>query len=190
MQELKVREMQQSQSSKEDAIEVLLTGLSTARQAKIGDAEFDLYVPALMKYDLTIIHAAIVALSLKPRADGETAFPALGTILAAVRDAREAQGESRASQEIDRLRAHKAANPDHYTTSDETKAMVAELSAKFSMDAKPREIEIRSSEVCCPHCEGKLPLASNLRFMSSTDLRMYADALDAAKVKAEAEVTR
>lgn len=58
---------------------------------------------------------------------------------------------------------------------------VKRIEEKLDMNKPFKEIDLAPVAVCCPHCEKQLPLARNMRFMSSQELREYADALDAAQ---------
>jgi hypothetical protein len=121
------------QTSKEDAIEILLATLAVARQAKIGKPEYDLYTPILMPYELKHISQAIKALSLRVRAEGETAFPAVASILEEVRGIVRAQRATAALDAENARVAHFKAHPELYETPAEVKEFAAMVAAKFGM---------------------------------------------------------
>lgn len=74
-----------------------------------------------------------------------------------------------------REREEDMANPEEWNKT------IAEAAERLKMDRKPLEIDTAPQMLACPHCSKELPLASNLRFFTSEQLRDYADALEAAK---------
>src|ERR1035437_6523777 len=67
-----------------DEIAKLLVKLSVARQASVNVATLDLLSVELAKKNFSAVRAAIERLCVTTRRDGETAFPDLATIVAAV----------------------------------------------------------------------------------------------------------
>lgn len=59
--------------------------LAEARQAAVNEATLTLYSARLAQEDFQLVERAFAVLGERERADGETAFPMLGTILAEVR---------------------------------------------------------------------------------------------------------
>lgn len=161
-------------TTKEDAIETLLAMLSVARQANARKPEFDLYTPFLMPYELKHIKTAIERLSLKPRAEGETAFPALATVLegvrAVVRECRPSEPTSgeRWASHVEEFWKNPPAPLD-----DELQARVDALNEKYDLK-KPKEIETVNSDLVCPKCQFAHPVSVNLRNWNSKEIYDYA----------------
>lgn len=115
-----------------------------------------------------------------PRREGETAFPDIARILEAVRavirasrPSVEQAAASRWLEYIDKCKAEGIEKPD-----EETLAKINGLNSRFNLE-KPQELIIGPpAMVECPHCGGTLPLAKNLRFFSSLELRMLADLVE------------
>jgi hypothetical protein len=126
-------------------------------------------------YQLGDIDKALMVMASVPRRDGETAFPEVATIREAIRGVKRGRAERSAIDKENARIAHFKAHPELYETSEELKAMTKRIEEKFSFDAPRREIEIQHREESCPHCQGVLPIASNIRFWSSEELRNLAD---------------
>ena len=62
-----------------------LAVIAEARQAAVSEIALRLYSKRLATENFTAVEAAIAELAERERRDGETAFPSLGTVLAAVR---------------------------------------------------------------------------------------------------------
>jgi len=76
--------------SNEDNVTGLLAKMAIYRQAgKLDPETLELYTQYLLPLDLRAFQVAMKVLSTSERQDGETAFPSLGTILAAIEEARE-----------------------------------------------------------------------------------------------------
>lgn len=169
-----------TQTAKEDAIETLLAMLSVARQANAKKPEFDLYTPFLMAYELKHIKTAIERLSLTPRAEGETAFPALGTVLEAVRAVVRATRPSVEQEATDKwlaylekCKAEGVEQPD-----EEMLDTIASLNSKFGLQKPKEPLQIDPVLMVCPHCQGELPVAPNIRFWEPEELRNLADVME------------
>jgi hypothetical protein len=161
--------------SKQISIKALLGTLATARQAKIGEAEFKLYVPLLMPYEMQHLNSAIQNLCLTPRAEGETAFPALATVVEAVRgvvrSGRPTEGQEAANRLMayyDRVKAEGTTEPDA-----EMLAKIEGMNAKFNLK-KARVIDTAPATQTCPHCNKDLPVARNIRFWEPEELEALA----------------
>lgn len=70
-------------------VKKLLTLMACFRQAKIDRETLELFTAYLLPLDLRAFQVAMATLSESERAEGETAFPSLGTILSAMEEARE-----------------------------------------------------------------------------------------------------
>jgi hypothetical protein len=70
-------------------IEVALFKMAGCRQAKPSKMDVQLYSSILEPLDMRAFQVAMATLSESEREEGETAFPSLGTILAAMEEARE-----------------------------------------------------------------------------------------------------
>ena len=75
--------------SLEQNVKVLLTKMACFRQAKMEKTTLELFTAYLLPLDLRAFQVAMASISENGRRDGETAFPDLGTILAAMDEARE-----------------------------------------------------------------------------------------------------
>ena len=76
--------------SDEQNVKILLGKMAIYRQAsKLDEVTLALFTQALVNLDLRAFQVAMKVLSFSERQEGETAFPSLGTILAAMDDARE-----------------------------------------------------------------------------------------------------
>ena len=121
-----------------DELENLLLVLAEARQATVSLPTYEIYASRLAKYELCDIRAAIEKLCLTPRAEGQTAFPDLPTVDAAVRAVRSerwraerirAEREQQAAEERDR-REH----PENYVIFDPLEVL-KEVSEKRRQEA-------------------------------------------------------
>jgi hypothetical protein len=70
-------------------IEVALAKMASCRQAKPSKMDLQLYSSILEPLDMRAFQVAMAILAESDRDQGETAFPTLGSILAAMDDARE-----------------------------------------------------------------------------------------------------
>lgn len=75
--------------STEENVKVLLTKMACFRQAKMDSATLELFTAYLAPLDLRAFQVAMATISESERLEGETAFPSLGIILAAMDEARE-----------------------------------------------------------------------------------------------------
>ena len=76
--------------SNEDNVTALLAKMAIYRQAGKLDLEtLELFTAYLLPLDLRAFQVAMRNLSISERAEGETAFPSLGTILSSMEEARE-----------------------------------------------------------------------------------------------------
>lgn len=141
--ETKVREIQQQRRSggpsKQEEIKVLLAKMAIRRQAKVGEMEFAVFSEDLMGYETEVIAEALNQLCSKPRAEGETAFPELATILDAVRGvirARRPSVEQAAQQKWDEYVAkclQEGVEPPDEETQKRIEALNAKLELKVAM---------------------------------------------------------
>jgi hypothetical protein len=112
-------------------------------------------------------------LSLRPRRDGETAFPDLATVLEAVRGVVRLRGDRRAIDAENKRFAHFKAHPELYVADDEIKDRLNKLAERMNWD-KPREIDTTPNLVCCPKCSFEMPVAQNLYLWDSKKIYEYA----------------
>lgn len=142
--------------------------------------DYQVYANDLEKYDLLDIEAGINA--LPPKRDGQTAFPDTDTILEAIRGVIRERRVVEASSERDRIWEQRVKycqeHPEEREMNAEVLNQVERLNAKFGFD-KPKEVELpHPVMMACPHCSAELPVAQNIRFWTSEDLRNHADILD------------
>jgi hypothetical protein len=69
---------------REDALKVTLAGLAEARQASVSAETLNLYAFNLSKFELSDVRDVVRRIAMRPRAEGETAFPELGAIMGEV----------------------------------------------------------------------------------------------------------
>lgn len=132
--------------------------LAEARQATISSATLELYSSRLVDYQLEDVREGLTKLSLRPRAEGETAFPDLGTVIGAVKDARrdrriaEEQREQREAWAAEE--AHRRDHPEEYLHWD-PHAQLKQM-GKAAPDVKA---SVRTEPTTqCPHCGAVLLL--------------------------------
>lgn len=179
----------QPELSKRSKIVALLTAFGIRRQAKLDTADYKLFSADLEHLEMTDLEDALRVLSLKPRAEGQTAFPDLGTILEAVRGVSRARGDRRAIDDLNQMKSHKAAHPELYETPDEVKDMAARVAGKFGIkatQAKPfKEIDRSPELVLCPKCQFEQPVASNIRHWTAKELYEIAAVKEQSELIAE-----
>lgn len=139
-QETTARVMKQSPSSNHlKAIIVLLVKLAERRQAAVNSSTLVTFADDLGSYELADIDAACSELGTRRRAEGETAFPDLPTILEAVRGVIRARKPSPEQEAIERENArvqHFKDYPEDYLTKEEFhefKDKIAAMCQKVSM---------------------------------------------------------
>ena len=70
------------QSDNDNAVKMrALTRLAIARQAQLGDEDFQVYLEGLHTQPTSLVTVACDRLSVRPRKDFEPPYPTLGTIL-------------------------------------------------------------------------------------------------------------
>ena len=125
----------QGELSKKSKIVLLLAHLGVRRQAKLDTEDYLVFAADLESYEIADIEAAMKALYSKPRAEGETAFPDVATILEAVRGvirARRPSAEQEAADKWNRyLEACKAEGVE--APDPEMAARIAKLNARLSL---------------------------------------------------------
>ena len=170
--------------SKQSEIVKMLTKFSLRRQAAVNPETLALFAADLEHLELADLESALKELSLRPRRDGETAFPDLATVLEAVRYVRAERSSRRALEKENERIAHFHAHPEFYEADEEIKEKFHALAEKMDMP-KTKPIIPDPVMVCCPHCHGMLPLAKNLRFWSPQELRNYAGVLEEVQAIAD-----
>ena len=113
------RQSRPTAPNKVEQIKGLLRLLAEARQSDVSTETLRVFSRSLERYELDDISVAVGALGVQERQQGETAFPALATILSAVkaesiRRKERAAAAAREWQFQDRLR-----NPEKYITMGE-----------------------------------------------------------------------
>jgi hypothetical protein len=136
---------------------------------------------------MTHIRTAIEKLSLTPRAEGETAFPALAAVLEAVRGVIRASKPSEEQASANRyLRYVEAAKAEGVSKPDEEmQAAIDKMSAKFGFEKK-KFIDTTPVLLCCPHCSQELPIAPNIRFWEPEELEALAGTMRSNRALAAA----
>jgi hypothetical protein len=145
------RQSRPTAPNKTEQIKGLLRLLAEARQSDVSSETLRVFSRSLERYELDDISVAVGALGVQERQQGETAFPALATILSAVkgesiRRKERAAAAAREWQYQDRLR-----HPDMYIS-------LAEIQADFDKLAKARKAgENIPNPGRCPEIQSLIP---------------------------------
>lgn len=83
---------QQERLSQPSEIVKLLLALAERRDASVSSEKLQIYVEDLLEFDLRDVHKACAKIGQAERADGETAFPTMGKLLAGVKEAARLRG--------------------------------------------------------------------------------------------------
>jgi hypothetical protein len=174
-----IQSMPQQELSKHSKIVRLLSVFGIRRQAKLDTEDYLVFATDLESCDLTVIETALNLLSSKPRAEGQTAFPDVATILEAVRGVIRARRPTVEQEAADRwLRYIAAAKAEGVTEPDrEILGQIETLNGKYNL-TKPKVIDTTPVMQACPHCSQELPVGPNIRFWTPEELRAYADVLE------------
>jgi hypothetical protein len=151
----------------------LLTKFAERRQAQVNPSTLLTFADDLSSFPLGDIEAGLLSISSRRRAEGETAFPEIATVV----DEVQAVGRIRRIAEArERRMADEAAERRHREQHPGRK-----LGDKFSFDRPKARAVPEPKMEACPHCSGLLPVTSNIRFWSAKELYEYA------ALKAESE---
>lgn len=144
--------------------------------------DYLLYASDLESYEIGNLETAFQNLAMKPRAEGETAFPDIGTILEAVRavirssrPSPEEESTAKWMKYLEDAKAEGIVGPD-----GDMLARIAALNEKHSLD-RPKVIDTTPVLMACPHCSKELPVAPNIRFWTPMELRDYADSVESVQ---------
>jgi len=121
------QQSQQSQPSsgamKKIAIVGLLTKLAVRRQAKLSPQDYLVLAEDLLPYEASDIETALDQLGRRPRREGETAFPDLGSIeeeVRAIRSERRAcEAKERERQQLLEEAEHRRLHPEEYMRAED-----------------------------------------------------------------------
>lgn len=118
-----------------------LAKLGIARQHRLSEEEFDVYLDELDKFAAGIVREACRQIACEPREAFETAFPSLGTLIsrcaAVIRQEDAKRRDALADEGMKYLRASETHNAPEMTR-EEAKAFVNRLKAE--VDAKRKRI--------------------------------------------------
>lgn len=78
---------QHEKPSKQSRIVAMLAILGIRRQAKLSSQDYQVLAADLEEFDLPYIALALERIGKTPRPEGEPSFPAVGTLILAIRDA-------------------------------------------------------------------------------------------------------
>lgn len=158
------------------------------RQATIGEAEYEFFSDDLLEYAIDDIHAGLNAIGAVARREGETAFPEIGFIVSEVRSYQVKR--LRYKRDTERIKADEEYKAKAIRELREDQMNPAEwqrqidaVAERLQMDRKPKEIDTAPRMMTCPHCSHDLPVAGNIRFWTTDELRKYADELDMARAQ-------
>jgi hypothetical protein len=169
-----------AQEEKLNEIVSLLAKLGVRRQAKLAPADYLVFAEDLMDFEMMDIQSGLESLSSRPRNEGETAFPEVAVMVAEVQAAgrirRIAEVRERRLADEAREAARRRTHPEEFEPigPKDLEAMAAKLPNFDYERPKVKVIPEPKMEVC-PHCFGVLPVASNMRFWTSKEIREYAD---------------
>lgn len=148
-------------------------------------ATLAIYAQDLSNYSIEVISAVLDAMGLESPAEYKQLWPAVGTILDAVRrhiyDNRPLEPTSG-----DRWAAHVEDfwKEPPAPLDDEIQARVDALNEKFGLK-KEKEIEIINTDLICPKCQFSQPVAGNLRNWTAKEIYEYAAVVEQLEVIAE-----
>jgi hypothetical protein len=126
------------------------------------------------------IEAGLRSISSRRRAEGETAFPEIATVVdevqavGRIRRIAEARERRRADEAAERR--HREQHPEEFEPigPSDLEAMAAKLGDKFSFERPKARAVPEPKMEACPHCSGLLPVTSNIRFWSAKELYEFA----------------
>jgi hypothetical protein len=128
-------------------------------------------------------------LSSRPRAEGETAFPEVATIIAEIRGivsgrrALEIEAEKRQREEDYKAKALREMEEDKADPAA-WQAQIAAAAEKLGIGCK-RVINMAHTELVCPRCNFAHSVAGNIRFWTPEELRKHAETLEELAVIAD-----
>jgi hypothetical protein len=136
-------------------------------------------VQDLSSYSLEVIAPVLDEIGKENPKDFKQLWPAVGTILDAIRGhiranrpSAEQEAANRWLQYIDKCKEQGVERPD-----EETQTRIATLNEKFGLE-RPKEIETTCTELVCPGCGLAQPVAGNIRNWTPDQLREHADVLE------------
>lgn len=143
-----------------------------------------MFASDLEKYEIMDLEAATKAIAQRPRAEGETAFPEIATIIAevklAARDRRiAAERERKMADEAAELRRRRT-HPEDFIADKEIAEMEARLREKYQarFGVERENFLPEPKMLCCPECSAELPVPQNIRFWEPSGLREHADRIE------------
>lgn len=151
-QETSQQRERQSQTSPEQVIE-FLTYLAEVRQANVTGATYRAYAKVLSQSRLMDLQKAIGNLAMRERRDGETAFPALATIVAEVRAASKNRLENRALKETENWYADRMAHPENWVRLKDCETAVRERMAARGGVGEAMSETVMSDGIAMRICE-------------------------------------
>lgn len=162
----------------------LLTKFAERRQAQVTTATLLTFAEDLSKYPLGDIEAGLLSISSRRRADGETAFPEIATVvdevLSAGRNRRIAEERERRMADEATERRRRETHPEEFEPIGpaDLEKMAAKLGDKFNFDKPKPKAQPVIDPMDCPHCGKSLPISSGVRRMTSQELRDLADVIE------------
>lgn len=121
----------QFDESKLKRIVGLLGILGIRRQAKLGPEDYQVFAADLVEFEIADIQSGFEELGKRPREEGETAFPSLGTMFLYVKGARGRRREVERNQEEKREELESAFDAERIKR--ETTYNLRKLSEKVAM---------------------------------------------------------
>jgi hypothetical protein len=164
---------------KQNEILALLTKCSLRRGAATNPETLAIYAQDLSSYDIDDVAAVLDDMGKEAPQDYKQLWPAIGTMLEAIRGRIRARRPTVEQEAADRwLRYIAAAKAEGTSEPDgEMLRRIESLNGKHNL-TKPRVIDTTPVMQACPHCSQELPVSPNIRFWTVDELRSYADALE------------
>jgi hypothetical protein len=138
----------------------------------------------LVNFPLADIEAGLLSISSRRRAEGETAFPDIATVLDEVRAAGRIRRvtEARVARMAEEAaeRKHREEHPEDFEPlgPSDLEAMAKKLGDKFSFERPKARAIPEPVTLCCPKCSYELAVPENTRFWTAEQHRAHADTLD------------
>lgn len=146
-----------------------------------------MYSKALGSFDPRDVRDAVTRMATRPRRDGETTFPDLGTVLIEVRAAREHRGRFATIESINAEARRREEYPEQYTSLKEIRESpeVKSIMGRHDRHKKQPAVTIESAQLCCPACDAVVPVMAGVRLLTSAELRQLADLREQQEIRAE-----
>lgn len=125
-----------------ETLKKLLKSLGELRQAKLTQETENLYITKLVGYDIRHVSEAIMELGLEPRAEYQSAFPDIGTIIGRIESIRDERAPKRSRETCGKcfsgyLIFNEDGSPHHLVRDAKRDTFARECECLSSMRAEP-----------------------------------------------------